>query len=751
MREIQMQIIGYEVKKTSGCAGTQGEGNATSLLISFGEDWDGMAKKLTWINALGQDPVVRTLTADLLVDLADNTRLYRTVIPPEPLAYAGECTMVVDGYTDGVRARSVAVRLLVKHAPIVPSDPTDPTPTQAEQLQAQIDTLLEDMSEQAGIAQAGAATATQKAAEATASAATAASSAQGAEKSAAAAASSANAAGNSAAAASASAAAAGNSETAAKTSENNAKASETAAAASASSASTSAQTAAAKAGEASASGLSAAQSAQTAHTAASAATSAQSAAVTAKTGAETARDQAQTACATATAKAGEARQSADAAVDAAEAISAYGTSVDVVLTAAGWTGEAASYTQTVAVAGLLADSFGEIGLTQGATDAQRAAARAALLSIQSQTDGAVTLIADGDKPTVDLPCTANFGGVVTQDAGSLVPPGGTAGQVLGRRGGAAVWVDPSGGATPFWVTFTYADGECSADKTFAEIKAAHDAGDNCIGKVVEGPLTGYAPLSDITAIDATFCFASACMNINVTADGFVSTGRSYRLPLAGPGTLGGVSPETADDAMTQSVGVDDDGRLWTAPGPQGPKGDTGPQGPAGADGVGLPTVTAEDNGMYAGVVDGAWGKVSAPGGGGEWNTLLNTTLTEDVQAVSVSVPDTAKTVRISVKLSPSNNQSESGPMVTTICGSEIARWPTFVPTQDNSASHSDYGTELIVLDIGAFRIAGTFSKGEAAWSTGVLGTVRSNGQEVRLHTWGTSYFGTGSIFLVEAM
>lgn len=229
----------------------------------------------------------------------------------------------------------------------------------------------------------------------------------------------ANAAGNSAAAASASATAAGNSETAAKTSERNAKASETAAAASASSASTSAQTAAAKAGEASASGLSAAQSAQTAHTAADTAQAAQSAAEAAETGAETARNQAQTAATTATAKAGEAQQSADAAVDAAEAISAYGTSVDVVLTAAGWTGEAAPYTQTVAVTGLLADSFGEIGLTQGATDAQRAAARAALLSIQSQTDGAVTLIADGDKPTVDLPCTANFGGVV--ESGTVTP------------------------------------------------------------------------------------------------------------------------------------------------------------------------------------------------------------------------------------------------------------------------------------------------------------------------------------------
>ncbi len=189
-------------------------------------------------------------------------------------------------------------------------------------------------------------------------------------------------------------------------------------------------------------------------------------------------------------------------------------------------------------------------------------------------------------------------------------------------------------------------------------------------------------------------------------------------------------------------------------GPQGPKGDTGdtgPQGPAGADGVGLPTVTAEDNGMYAGVVDGAWGKVSAPGGGGEWNTLLNTTLAEDVQAVSVSVPDTAKTVRISVKLSPSNNQSESGPMVTTICGSEIARWTTFVPTQDNVASKSDYGTAFIVLDVSAVRIVGIFGKGEIAWTTGVLGAVPGSSQEVKLNTWGTSYFGTGSIFLVEAI
>lgn len=72
----------------------------------------------------------------------------------------------------------------------------------------------------------------------------------------------------------------------------------------------------------------------------------------------------------------------------------------------------------------------------------------------------------------------------------------------------------------------------------------------------------------------------------------------------------------------------EDGSFQAVPGIQGP------QGPAGADGVGLPTVTAEDNGMYAGVVDGAWGKVSAPGGGGEWTLIADiTSLNEEVSSI----------------------------------------------------------------------------------------------------------------------
>ena len=43
-------------------------------------------------------------------------------------------------------------------------------------------------------------------------------------------------------------------------------------------------------------------------------------------------------------------------------------------------------------------------------------------------------------------------------------------------------------------------------------------------------------------------------------------GDSYTLPIAGPGQLGGVQPAVKTDDMTQAIGVDDAGALWTAPG-----------------------------------------------------------------------------------------------------------------------------------------------------------------------------------------
>lgn len=78
-------------------------------------------------------------------------------------------------------------------------------------------------------------------------------------------------------------------------------------------------------------------------------------------------------------------------------------SIEITLTAENWTGDAAPFSQQVAVNGLKADSNGSIAIANTATADQRAAVRKAQLSVMAQVDGSLTLNCDGKKPTVDIP------------------------------------------------------------------------------------------------------------------------------------------------------------------------------------------------------------------------------------------------------------------------------------------------------------------------------------------------------------
>lgn len=78
-------------------------------------------------------------------------------------------------------------------------------------------------------------------------------------------------------------------------------------------------------------------------------------------------------------------------------------SVEITLTAENWAGNAAPFSQQVAVNGLKADSNGSIAIANTATADQRAAVRKAQLSVMAQVDGSLTLNCDGKKPTVDIP------------------------------------------------------------------------------------------------------------------------------------------------------------------------------------------------------------------------------------------------------------------------------------------------------------------------------------------------------------
>lgn len=74
-----------------------------------------------------------------------------------------------------------------------------------------------------------------------------------------------------------------------------------------------------------------------------------------------------------------------------------------VLLSSAWSGVDSPFTQTLAVDGLTADQNGTISVAQNATIEQRDAARMAMLAIIGQTDGTLTIAADGEMPDIDIP------------------------------------------------------------------------------------------------------------------------------------------------------------------------------------------------------------------------------------------------------------------------------------------------------------------------------------------------------------
>ena len=78
------------------------------------------------------------------------------------------------------------------------------------------------------------------------------------------------------------------------------------------------------------------------------------------------------------------------------------TSYITELTSSGWS-STSPYTQTVTVPNLGASQNGIISIASTATPLQREAARNAMFYIQSQSSLSLTVAADGDKPSLNIP------------------------------------------------------------------------------------------------------------------------------------------------------------------------------------------------------------------------------------------------------------------------------------------------------------------------------------------------------------
>lgn len=148
-RTINVTVTGEFVRKDSKNAGVQGEANVTGLHIVMSDDWEAFSKRIIWRNALGESPVAVLLYNSVEDLVAKKDPLtFDTAIPAEPLALEGWCSFTIEGFRESdptAVAITVTDHLLVK-----PNDayttPKEPTPTQAQQLQTQIDGIVPQVS-----------------------------------------------------------------------------------------------------------------------------------------------------------------------------------------------------------------------------------------------------------------------------------------------------------------------------------------------------------------------------------------------------------------------------------------------------------------------------------------------------------------------------------------------------------------------------------------------------------------------------
>lgn len=78
-------------------------------------------------------------------------------------------------------------------------------------------------------------------------------------------------------------------------------------------------------------------------------------------------------------------------------------SITTTLLATAWSGIDSPFTQVLNVEGLKAAHNGYISVAHEATAEQREIAREAMLSVTGQTDGSLTIVADGEMPERDIP------------------------------------------------------------------------------------------------------------------------------------------------------------------------------------------------------------------------------------------------------------------------------------------------------------------------------------------------------------
>ena len=136
-RTINVEINGQFVRKDNKNAGVMGEGNVTTMSITFDETWRGYGKRIIWRDANGENPVSIVFFEPIDATTGNDPLSADITIPREPLEIPGWCSFSIEGYKEeaGVHKTSFSVSdyLFVQESDSF-NKPAEPTPSQAQQI-----------------------------------------------------------------------------------------------------------------------------------------------------------------------------------------------------------------------------------------------------------------------------------------------------------------------------------------------------------------------------------------------------------------------------------------------------------------------------------------------------------------------------------------------------------------------------------------------------------------------------------------
>lgn len=147
IRTIPLKIQNEYITGDKGMIGAAGSHNDVILRMEFSGMWDGLTKMVQFRDALGEATIEVLLTADMLE--ADDTSVYLVPVPNGAKKYAGEMTLCIKGAAVSAQKETRATLAVYGRFTVAESKwsadaetEADVPATNVEQLQGQIDNVL---------------------------------------------------------------------------------------------------------------------------------------------------------------------------------------------------------------------------------------------------------------------------------------------------------------------------------------------------------------------------------------------------------------------------------------------------------------------------------------------------------------------------------------------------------------------------------------------------------------------------------